>query len=53
METLSDFIASLHQQGKTLLVISRDMDFVAENLDRLILIIGRIGSRGDESGLRF
>lgn len=36
MGQLSDLMASLHQQGKTLLVISHDMDFVAENLDRLV-----------------
>jgi energy-coupling factor transport system ATP-binding protein len=37
-ELVSQMISILHQQGKTILVISHDMDFVAENLDRVILM---------------
>ena len=43
-ELVSQMISILHQQGKTILVISHDMDFVAENLDRVILMQqGQIG----------
>ncbi len=37
-EQLSQVISLLHQQGKTVLVISHDMNFLAENLDRFVLI---------------
>ncbi len=37
-EQLGKVIASLHQQGKTILIISHDMDFLAENLDRFVLL---------------
>lgn len=37
-ELLRQMILFLHQQGKTILVISHDMDFVAENLDRVIFM---------------
>ena len=37
-EHLGQVIASLHQQGKTIVMISHDMDFLAENLDRFVLI---------------
>ena len=37
-ELLGQMIARLHQQGKTILVISHDMDFVAENLERVVLM---------------
>ena len=37
-EQLSQVIAWLHQQGKTIVVISHDMDFLAETMDRFILL---------------
>ncbi len=37
-EQLSQVIDILHQQGKTVLVISHDMDFLFENLDRFVLL---------------
>lgn len=37
-EQLGQVIAWLHQQGKTLVVISHDIDFLAENLDRFVLV---------------
>jgi energy-coupling factor transport system ATP-binding protein len=37
-EQFSQVIAFLHQKGKTVLVISHDMDFLAENFDRFVLI---------------
>jgi energy-coupling factor transport system ATP-binding protein len=38
LEQLSQTIQRFYQQGKTVLVISHDMDFVAENLDRVVLM---------------
>jgi energy-coupling factor transport system ATP-binding protein len=38
VQRLSQRLNSLHEQGKTLLVISHDMDFVAENFKRLVLL---------------
>lgn len=37
-EQLSQVIFLLSQQGKTILVISHDMDFLAENFDRFVLL---------------
>jgi energy-coupling factor transport system ATP-binding protein len=37
-EQLGQVIASLHQQGKTIVMISHDMDFLVENLDRFVLL---------------
>jgi energy-coupling factor transport system ATP-binding protein len=37
-EQLGKVLHSLHFQGKTILVISHDMDFSAENLDRFVLM---------------
>jgi energy-coupling factor transporter ATP-binding protein EcfA2 len=37
-ELFRQILSALRQQGKTLLVISHDMDFVAENTDRLVLM---------------
>lgn len=37
-ELLAQLIAARHGEGKTILVISHDMDFVAENLDRVVLM---------------
>jgi energy-coupling factor transport system ATP-binding protein len=38
LEQLSRVIEVLHQEGKTVLVISHDMDFLAENFERFVLI---------------
>lgn len=38
-EQLARVISLLHRQGKTVIVISHDMDFLVENVDRLLLII--------------
>jgi len=38
LAALSEVVASLHQQGKTVLTISHDLDFLAENVDRLVLM---------------
>lgn len=35
---LREVATSLHQQGKTVLIISHDLDFLAENVDRLVLM---------------
>lgn len=35
---LGQVITSLHRQGRTILIISRDMDFLAENVARLVLM---------------
>jgi energy-coupling factor transport system ATP-binding protein len=35
---LGQVIASQHQQGKTIVIISHDIDFLAENMDRFILL---------------
>lgn len=35
---LGTVIHTLHQQGKTILTISHDMDFIAENFDRVVLM---------------
>ncbi|PKN94729.1 MAG: ABC transporter ATP-binding protein [Chloroflexi bacterium HGW-Chloroflexi-6] len=37
-EQFGRVISFLHQEGKTVLVISHDMDFLAENFDRFLLI---------------
>jgi len=37
-EQVSQVITWLHQQGKTIVVISHDMDFLAENMDRFMLL---------------
>lgn len=37
---LSRVISFLHQEGKTVLVISHDMDFLAENFERFVLLKG-------------
>lgn len=37
-EQLSQVIDLLHQQGKTVLVISHDMDFLFENFERFVLL---------------
>jgi len=38
LEYLGLVIISLHQQGKTIVIISHDMDFLAESMDRFILL---------------
>ncbi len=38
-EQFSKVISLLHRQGKTVIVISHDMDFLIENIDRLVLIV--------------
>jgi energy-coupling factor transport system ATP-binding protein len=38
LEQLGQVLRSLQHQGKTILVISHDMDFAAENLDRFVLM---------------
>jgi energy-coupling factor transport system ATP-binding protein len=38
---LADIIAALRRQGKTLITISHDMDFVAENFSRVIVMADR------------
>ncbi len=38
LDMLGKVIASLHGEGKILLIISHDMDFLAENVDRLVLM---------------
>lgn len=35
---LRSVIHTLHQEGKTILTISHDMDFIAENFDRVVLM---------------
>jgi energy-coupling factor transport system ATP-binding protein len=37
-EQLSQVISGLHEEGKTVLVISHDLDFLAENFERFVLI---------------
>jgi energy-coupling factor transport system ATP-binding protein len=37
-EQFSQVISWLHEEGKTILVISHDMDFLAENFERFVLI---------------
>jgi energy-coupling factor transport system ATP-binding protein len=37
-EQLSQVIASRHKQGNTIIVITHDMDFIAENLERGVLL---------------
>ena len=38
LAALSEVVTSLHRQGKTVLIISHDLDFLAENVDRLVLM---------------
>ena len=38
LAVLSEVITALHQQGKTVLIITHDLDFLAENVDRLVLM---------------
>ena len=38
LAVLSEVVTSLHRQGKTVLIISHDLDFLAENVDRLVLM---------------
>ena len=38
LDQLGKVITSYHQQGKTILIILHDMDFLAENMDRFILL---------------
>ena len=37
-EQFEQVIALLHRQGKTIILISHDMDFVAENMERFVLL---------------
>ncbi len=37
-ERLSEILKLLHEQGKTVITISHDMEFVAENFDRVIVM---------------
>lgn len=37
-EQFGQVISSLHQQGKTIILISHDLDFLAENMDRFALL---------------
>ncbi len=49
MDTLDSIIETLHQEGKTILTITHDMEFVVRNFDRVIVMAhGNVIADGDK-----